>query len=47
MRGKLARDRVQKTKLEYLNAPDPSFETLGPRTRREFIAFRQLHGEMP
>lgn len=47
MRGKLARDRVQKTRLEYLNAPDPSFATHGPRTRREFIAFRQLHGDMP
>jgi hypothetical protein len=47
MRGKLARDRVHKTRLEYLNAPDPSYATLGPRTRREFIAFRQLHGDMP
>lgn len=47
MRRKLARDRVQKTRLEYLNAPDPSFATYGPRTRREFLAFRQLHGELP
>ncbi|GAB4471054.1 MAG: hypothetical protein OHK0044_13980 [Burkholderiaceae bacterium] len=47
MRGKLARDRVQKTKLDYLNSPDPSFATLGPRTRREFIAFRQWRGELP
>jgi hypothetical protein len=47
VRGKLARDRVHKTRLEYLNAPDPSFATLGPRTRREFIAFRRLHGDMP
>ncbi len=47
MRQKLARDRVQKTKLDYLNAPDPSFATYGPRTRREFLAFRALHGEMP
>ncbi len=47
MRARLARDRVHKTRLDYLNAPDPSFATLGPRTRREFIAFRQLHGDMP
>ncbi|GMV57922.1 MAG: hypothetical protein AMXMBFR72_10350 [Betaproteobacteria bacterium] len=47
MRKKLARDRVQKTRLEYLNAPDPSFATYGPRTRREFIAFRRWHGELP
>lgn len=47
MRRKLARDRVQKTRFEYLNAPDPSFATYGPRTRREFIAFRRWHGELP
>ena len=47
MRRKLSRDRVQKSKLDYLNAPDPSFATYGPRTRREFLAFRALHGEMP
>jgi hypothetical protein len=47
MRRQLARDRVQKTKLEYLNAPDPSFATYGPRTRREFLAFRARHGELP
>jgi hypothetical protein len=37
----------QKTKDEYLNNPDPSFATYGPRTRREFLAFRALQGEMP
>ncbi|MFZ5541495.1 MAG: amidohydrolase family protein [Pseudomonadota bacterium] len=47
IRGRLARDRVHKTKLEYLNTPDPSYTTLGPRTRREFIAFRRLHGDLP
>ena len=47
MRKKLARDRVQKTKLEYLDHPDPAFVTYGPRTRREFLVFRALHGEMP
>jgi hypothetical protein len=47
MRRKLARDRVQKTRLDYLNDPDPAFTTYGPRTRREFLAFRALHGEAP
>jgi predicted TIM-barrel fold metal-dependent hydrolase len=47
MRQKLARDKVQKTKLDYLNDPDPAFATYGPRTRREFLAFRRLHGEVP
>jgi uncharacterized protein len=44
---KLKRDRVQKTKLDYLNDPDPAFETYGPRTRREFVAFRRASGEEP
>ncbi len=39
LRKKLARDRVQKSKLEYLNDPDPAFQTFGPRTRREFLLF--------
>lgn len=47
LRRKLARDRVQRSKLEYLNDPDPAFLTYGPRTRREFLAFRALHGERP
>ncbi len=47
MRRKLARDRVHKSKLEYLNDPQPTFATYGPRTRREFLAFRALHGDMP
>jgi len=45
MRVKLARDRVQKSKLEYQNDPDPSFATYGPRTRREFLIFRRESGE--
>jgi hypothetical protein len=47
LRKKLARDRVQRTKLDYLDNPDPAFATYGPRTRREFLAFRALHGELP
>jgi hypothetical protein len=47
MRERLDRDRVQKTKLDYLNDPDPAFATYGPRTRREFLAFRALAGDLP
>jgi hypothetical protein len=46
-KARLLKDRVQKTRLEYLNDPQPSFATYGPRTRREFLAFKALHGEMP
>lgn len=41
LRGRLARDRVQKSRNDY--EPDPAFATCGPRTRREFLAFRALH----
>ena len=47
MRRRLARDRVQKAKDEYLNDPQPSFATYGPRTRREFLALRELLGGLP
>lgn len=47
MRRKLARDRVHKTRLDYQNDPDPAFVTYGPRSRREFLAFRAQHGELP
>ena len=47
MRKKLARDRVQKSKTEYLDDPQPSFATYGPRTRAEFLAFRRLQGDLP
>jgi uncharacterized protein len=47
MRKKLARDRVQKARLEYLDDPRPSFVTYGPRTRREWLAFRALAGPLP
>lgn len=47
MKTRLLKDRVHKTRLEYLNDPQPSFATYGPRTRREFIAFRRLTGELP
>jgi predicted TIM-barrel fold metal-dependent hydrolase len=47
VRRRLARDRVQKSKDEYLNDPQPSFATYGPRTRREFLALRELLGGLP
>ena len=47
MRRKLRSDGVQRRKAEYLNDPDPSFATYGPRNRAEFLAFRRWHGEMP
>jgi predicted TIM-barrel fold metal-dependent hydrolase len=47
MRSRLRRDKVQKSKADYLDRPDPSFQTYGPRTRREFFALRALQGGMP
>jgi hypothetical protein len=47
MRRKLARDRVKKARDEYLNDPQPSFATYGPRTRREFLALRKLLADLP
>jgi len=47
MRRKLAKDRVQKSRLEYLNDPRPSFATYGPRTRREWLALREWTGGQP
>jgi hypothetical protein len=47
LRKKLAKDRVQKSKLEYLNDPRPSFATYGPRTRREWLAFKAIVGDTP
>jgi hypothetical protein len=47
MRRKLAKDKVQKSKLEYLNDPQPHFGTYGPRTRREWLALRELTGGEP
>jgi predicted TIM-barrel fold metal-dependent hydrolase len=37
-------DRVAGEKEAYQENPDPHFRTWGPRTRREFLAFRKLHG---
>jgi predicted TIM-barrel fold metal-dependent hydrolase len=42
LRPKLERDRVGKVRAEYRPIADPSFETHGPRTRRQFLALRRL-----
>jgi hypothetical protein len=47
VRRKLAKDRVHKSKLDYLNDPQPSFRTYGPRTRREWLALREWTGGEP
>lgn len=47
LRKKLAKDKVQRSKLEYLNDPHPSFATYGPRTRREWLAFKAIAGDAP
>ncbi len=41
LRPKLARDRVEHLRAEYRPVADPSFETHGPKTRREFLALRR------
>lgn len=37
-------DTVTRLRRAYLESPDPAFETYGPKTRREFLAFKRLHG---
>ncbi len=38
-------DAVTRQKAAYLERPDPSFRTYGPRTRREFVNLRTWQGE--
>ena len=38
-------DHIGLTKQAYLERPDPSFLTYGPKTRREFFRFTQLNPE--
>jgi hypothetical protein len=47
LRRKLGKDPVQRRKTEYLNDPQPTFATYGPRDRAEFLAFRRLQGNLP
>lgn len=44
LRPRLRKDPVGKAKADYL--PDPSFETYGPRNRREFVAFKTFTGDV-
>ncbi|WP_404326937.1 hypothetical protein [Aerophototrophica crusticola] len=37
-------DTVTRLRRAYQESPDPAFETYGPKTRREFLAFKRLHG---
>lgn len=39
-----ANDSLTKRKHAYLERPDPSFVTYGPKTRREFLNFKALGG---
>lgn len=40
-------DAVAENRLAYLERPNPSFATYGPRTRREFLNLQQWHAGEP
>ncbi|HEX7011843.1 MAG TPA: amidohydrolase family protein [Steroidobacteraceae bacterium] len=40
-------DAVARTRVAYAERPNPSFETYGPRTRREFLNLLRLHAGQP
>jgi predicted TIM-barrel fold metal-dependent hydrolase len=42
-----ATDDIGRARAEYRSAPDPHFLTFGPKTRREFLELRRLHGGLP
>ncbi|MCI0653345.1 MAG: amidohydrolase [Methylococcaceae bacterium] len=44
IRLRTEKDRVARVKRTYLENPEPSFETYGPRTRREFIELLRMKG---
>jgi uncharacterized protein len=41
LRPKLRKDPVGKARAEYLPQADPTFQTCGPRNRREFVALKR------
>lgn len=41
------KDTLSRVKTEYLNDPRPSFQTYGPRTRREMLRLLRLTGGQP
>ena len=40
-------DKVAFMRANYLEHPDPSFVTYGPKTRREFLTFLRLNRQLP
>ena len=44
LRPHLAADRVSRERQSRMNAPDPSFLTYGPKTRRDFLRLKALGG---
>jgi uncharacterized protein len=40
VRKHVPRDRVAHDRHEYRQSPDPTFATLGPKTRREFMRLK-------
>lgn len=42
LQPKLKKDRVHKARVDYAPIADPSFETCGPKMRREFLAFKRM-----
>lgn len=37
-------DKIQRRKQAYMEAPDPHFQTFGPKNRREFLALQRNEG---
>jgi uncharacterized protein len=42
-----ARDVVARSRVEYAESPNPSYQTYGPRNRREFLNLRAWHAGEP
>ena len=40
-------DSLSRRRENYLNAPDPSYLTHGPKTRREFLNLQRWAGDLP
>jgi len=47
VKRRASNDRLSRQKQDYLNAPDPSYLTHGPRTRREFLNLLRWAGDSP
>ena len=45
--GRTAADRIGRIRAAYLEAPCPTFTTLGPRNRAEYTALKRLEGDLP